>query len=99
MTTARAYDAEILAALDIENPRNSVATVKSVVISQFEALDTRVKIKSTDYFNHTFAPDLVLSWPWDRMPERYVYLRFNDDLATSPTASTACTAQPPSCSV
>lgn len=81
MTTQRAYEAEILAALDIESPRNSVAAVKSLVISEFEALDTRVKIKSTDYFNHTFAPDLVLSWPRDRMAERYVYLRFNDDLA------------------
>ncbi len=82
MTTPRPYEAEILAALGIESPRNSVAAVKDLVIKEFEALDSRTKCKSTEYFNHTFAPDLVLSWPNDAtVNDRYVYLRFNDDIA------------------
>jgi hypothetical protein len=45
-----------------------------------KAVNAGVTIETTDYFNHSFAPDLVLKW--ERAPkrdERYVFLRFNDE--------------------
>jgi hypothetical protein len=41
-------------------------------------------IHSTEYFNHSFSPDLVLTWETGRETERYVYIRSAsepDDLA------------------
>ena len=36
---------------------------KAAVVRELETLDPTVRIKTTDYFNHTFAPDLELAWP------------------------------------
>lgn len=77
----RDYEREIVTALELVRPRDAVARVKEVVISEIERLDREARISSTEYFNHTFAPDLVLSWPDAPSMFRYVFLRFNDDLA------------------
>jgi hypothetical protein len=37
-------------------------------------------VHRTDFFNHSSAPDLVLSWPRESDEDRYVFLRFTDDL-------------------
>lgn len=77
----RKFPVRIKAALDIEEPWNSARAVKEVVASEFHALDPRVEIKFTEYFNHTFAPDLVLTWPTvDGAHERYVYLKYNTEV-------------------
>jgi hypothetical protein len=55
--------------------RDTITHVKAAAIRELEALDERLRIRSTDYFNHSFAPDLVLSWPHRKADERYVYLR------------------------
>jgi len=57
------------------NPRDTITQIKAAAIRQFEALDGRMKIHSTEYFNHSFSPDLVLTWKAGREAERYVYLR------------------------
>jgi len=61
------------------SPRDTITQIKAAAIRQFEALDGRMKIHSTEYFNHSFAPDLVLMWRTSRETERYVYMRSASD--------------------
>ncbi|MCA1603298.1 MAG: hypothetical protein LC776_17215 [Acidobacteria bacterium] len=83
MTTAapeRDYARAIVDALGIERPRDSVAKVKDVVMAEIKEADSHVSIMNTQYFNHTYSPDFVLTWRRESSVERYVYLRFNDNL-------------------
>src|ERR1035441_3303618 len=57
------------------NPHDTITRIKAAAIRQFEALDKRMKIHNTEYFNHSFAPDLVLKWSQNGQTERYVYMR------------------------
>lgn len=59
------------------NPRESEHRVKAAVANALEAFDPSATLKITNYFNHTFAPDMVLSWG---KVERPVFLRFTDNL-------------------
>jgi hypothetical protein len=74
------YAGAIADALNLSEPRQAVESVKQIVIREISELDRGAVVKSTDYFNHTFAPDLVLHWPRDTAVERSVYLRFTDDV-------------------
>lgn len=67
----------VRAALSATRSEDLIGGVKAAVAREFEALDPTVKIKTTDYFNHTFAPDLELSWPDERKHNRFVYLRYS----------------------
>lgn len=62
----------------IRPPHDSIAAVKAVVIKELELLDNSISIRDTSYFNHTYAPDLLLSWA--DSSTRSVFLRFTDDL-------------------
>jgi hypothetical protein len=80
MTVARGTAAEIREALAIERTTDSAAAVKRAVARSLNAVDAGLTIETTEYFNHSFAPDLVLKW--QRLPtrdERYVFLRFNNE--------------------
>ncbi|MBM0127588.1 hypothetical protein [Pimelobacter simplex] len=69
------------AAEDETNLFEYVRQVKSAVVRSVEELDPTVKIHDTGHFNHSAAPDLVLSWP-DRPGERPLYVRRSyDELA------------------
>lgn len=57
-----------------DDPARNVESIKNAVISNIRASDAAVEIESTDYFNHTYAPDLVLRWDKGK-EERQVYLR------------------------
>lgn len=57
------------------SPRESMHRVKSMVASELEALDRTATVKTTDYFNHTFAPDIVMGWR--DQPSREVFLRLD----------------------
>jgi hypothetical protein len=57
-----------------ENPRARIAEIKTAVVENLRATDERVRIDVTDHFNHTFVPDLVLSWPGSS-ESRSVFLR------------------------
>jgi hypothetical protein len=54
------YAGAIADALNLSEPRQAVESVKQIVIREISELDRGAVVKSTDYFNHTFAPDLVL---------------------------------------
>lgn len=75
---SQSFSSHILSALEISSPQDSINAVKVAVIKEIESLDSSVSIHDTSYFNHTFAPDLLLSWP--EKVERPVFLRFTDNL-------------------
>jgi hypothetical protein len=63
--------------LDAGHP--TVQSIKQTAIRHLEALDPKARLRSTEYFNHTFIPDLVVQWAQDTTP-RFVYLRVSDRL-------------------
>lgn len=46
-----------------EDPRRRIAAIKTAVIDNLRATDGRLQVEVTDHFNHSYVPDLVLSWP------------------------------------
>ena len=48
--------------------------IKRAVTAEVQAADPAVSIHFTDYFNHSFAPDMVLQWPREER-ERYLFVR------------------------
>lgn len=70
MSTKNAMDANL----------SSISAIKSRVAYSFEEADSSVKVHSTEYFNNSYSPDLVLSWP-NEIEERHVFLRTNSNPA------------------
>ncbi|TKA11780.1 hypothetical protein [Actinacidiphila oryziradicis] len=66
----------IMAALDDPDPRRPFTLVKDLIGRQLRRMDPRAEVIPTGFFNHTYAPDMVIRWPQvARTPDRYVYLR------------------------
>lgn len=78
MADLSSFATQILDGLFDPSPRESIFRVKDAVAKELSALDTTAKIRSTNYFNHTFAPDFVMTWPDET--SRRVYLRLTYDL-------------------
>lgn len=78
MTAVSGFAAHILDGLFDPSPRESIFRVKDAVAKELSALDATATIRSTNYFNHTFAPDFVMTWPDET--SRRVYLRLTYDL-------------------
>lgn len=57
---------------------SSIDAVQQQVIDSFVEADLGVDIQRTGYFNHTYAPDLVLRWS-NQKDERHVFLRASDN--------------------
>jgi hypothetical protein len=72
---------EILNGLDVADWDESIASVKRLVVNALRTLDRGVDIKDTRYFNHSFVPDFVLSWPREPDRHRDVYLRLDASAA------------------
>lgn len=69
--------------LRLEDPYQSASAVHKVVGDVLGRIAPDVSIKATDYFTHSFAPDLVLSWsPNGERESRNVHLRFGVDNLT-----------------
>lgn len=51
--------------------------VKATVITEIRSLDPAAEIHTTDYFNHSFIPDIVVSWNDGEKDRREYYLRFD----------------------
>ncbi|TDC63481.1 hypothetical protein E1258_10535 [Micromonospora sp. KC207] len=60
--------------LDYPNPDDRVRVIKTLVGDRLAGADPASEVRFTEYFNHTFAPDMVLSWPRENR-ERLVFLR------------------------
>lgn len=52
----------IRAALQREDPADLIAGVKDAVTDELLAVDPELEVQRTQYFNHTYVPDLVLAW-------------------------------------
>lgn len=72
------FESEMLEAVSLSDHRAAISRVKDIVIRQLVATDERVSIHKTEYFNHTFVPDLVLKWERDP-DQRFLFLRPNAD--------------------
>lgn len=56
---------------------SSIEAIQASVVAKFENADAAVAVRRTGYFNHTYAPDLVLRWPAAK-DERHVFIRTSD---------------------
>lgn len=72
--TSAPYSDAIRDAYKGRTPEDVVFAVKQVIINQIRSLDSQVEIQSTDFFNHTFAPDFILTWRRDAT-SRQLYIR------------------------
>lgn len=78
MADTSAFAALIHDGLFDPSPSESILRVKDAVAKELSALDGTARVKRTDYFNHTFAPDFIMTWP--DSTSRRVYLRMAYDL-------------------
>lgn len=68
----------LLDALEVPHAAESTVATHDVIRNAVRELDPGLDVRTTDYFAHSFVPDLVLSWgPEDARHERYVHLRFS----------------------
>lgn len=89
------------AAFSHPSPDDRVAAIKAAITGQLEQTDTGARIRHTEYFNNTIAPDLVMHWPRENR-ERLVFLRpspvptyFTEDLEwISPSKPLVITLNP-----
>lgn len=62
MTATAAYAAALDSAYSKRDPAAVIHAVKQIIINQVREVDEQVSIRTTDFFSHSFAPDLVLEW-------------------------------------
>ncbi|MEU9178416.1 hypothetical protein AB0C90_16475 [Streptomyces sp. NPDC048550] len=73
---------EIDSALDHPDPRQAVERVKDVVQRHLLEIHPQARIVRTDFFNHSYVPDLFMTWgSGARKAERRIYLRTSVDPA------------------
>lgn len=70
------FTAAIHDALGAADDSYSIARIKSLPAGELARLDSRAQIRVTQYFNHTYIPDFVLTWSSGAVREREVFLRF-----------------------
>lgn len=57
------FSAALRHALDFDTPDRRIDSLKTSVSNFLRSGDPSARVRKTEYFNHTFAPDLVLTWP------------------------------------
>jgi hypothetical protein len=72
------FQEAITAAGRMQDASSMITAVKRAVASEIRSADPSASVTFTDYFNHTFVPDIVLRWPTENR-ERLVYVRPNPD--------------------
>ncbi|MGS2619675.1 hypothetical protein ACVCAH_35110 [Micromonospora sp. LZ34] len=66
----------IRSAMQSTNPRDIVTGVKDAVALEVQSLSPDAKLVFTDYYNHSYMPDLVLEWnDAGKRDERPIFLR------------------------
>ncbi|MFG1697257.1 hypothetical protein [Nonomuraea sp. NPDC049309] len=70
------FVAAIDRALGEPEPGARVSSIKTAVSRQLEGMERGLRIKHTEYFNNTIAPDMIVKWPAEKR-ERFVFLRAN----------------------
>lgn len=68
--------ASVRETLNLRSPEGIISGVKEIVSDEIKKLNPEASITYTDYFNHTYVPDLVIEWSNPNGKElRPVYLR------------------------
>jgi hypothetical protein len=90
-------------ALGAADMPTAATDVKQLICEELARVDPEADIRRTDYFNHSYVPDVVVQWP--AQPVREVFLRFmapdtvQDDVAligpTGPVVVDLSTATAP----
>jgi hypothetical protein len=62
------------AARQHDDPSSRISVIKRAVTTEVTAMDPTVRVRFTDYFNHSIAPDIVLQWPNENR-ERLLFVR------------------------
>lgn len=78
MTMTQTQLSEALEAANAHHRATDVIeATKAAVIRELKSLDPSAGIKSTEYFNHSFAPDLIMTWKTSgrKNEERPIFLR------------------------
>jgi hypothetical protein len=64
-------------ALRLSDRDTQTSAVHDVVRNALRGVAPGVEVRTTDYFTHTFIPDLLLAWgPDEQRQQRHVHLRF-----------------------
>lgn len=72
------FVAAIHGALELPHGDDAASQVHDLVAKALRQLDATAEIRATDYFAHTFVPDLVMRWgSGTARRERHVHLRFS----------------------
>ncbi|HEV2360484.1 MAG TPA: hypothetical protein VGS21_02160, partial [Acidimicrobiales bacterium] len=64
----------VRSALDTQDLLGAADGVKQLVCDELARVDPTAAIRRTEYFNHSYVPDVVVVWP--SRPPREVFLRF-----------------------
>ncbi len=73
-------------ALLLRDPREGIARAKRLVRNSLRRAEPRSEVRETEFFDHTFAPDLIILNSGGRPDsERWVYLRTTSDPGGVPT--------------
>jgi hypothetical protein len=75
VTATASYAAALDNAYGKRDPAAVIHAVKQVIINQLRQVDERVRVRTTDFFSHSFAPDLVLEWGHDDVVRRPLFVR------------------------
>lgn len=63
-------------ALEIRDPDDLISRVKSIVASELKELSPIAAIEYTSYYNHTYIPDMIVTWQRGGVTrERQVFVR------------------------
>jgi hypothetical protein len=73
----------VAAAMQSASPDDIIAGVKAIVADEVSDLNPDVTIEYTDYFNHTYMPDMVLKFAGRNSEFRPLYIR--NSLRLNPT--------------
>lgn len=76
MSVRTEFQHAIAAAGEQRDAMDRVTAIKRAVTSEIRAADPSVSVTFTEYFNHSFAPDMVLRWPTENR-ERLLFVRPN----------------------
>lgn len=80
MNETSEFPSAVLRALNGSNPTDVISGVKEAVAEKLAELDKHVHVQFTDYFNHSYMPDMVLSWQESgRRRERPLFVRTDVD--------------------
>ncbi|MBE0009587.1 MULTISPECIES: hypothetical protein [unclassified Arthrobacter] len=80
MTDQGTFKGSLIHALNSPDPHEIISGVKSVIAEELHNLDDRVDVEFTSYFNHSYMPDMVLTWrEGGKRKERPLFVRTGVD--------------------